>query len=58
LKILIGKNTLHLLGVKPIEDLCELKRKEISNKTSKGTMITRLIKAMVPIEYAMKIFSH
>jgi len=25
LKILIGKNTLHLLSVKPIEDLCEFK---------------------------------
>jgi hypothetical protein len=54
----VGRNTLRKLSKKLIDDIPTLKGKQIINKTRGGIAISNMAKALVPIEYGMKISSH
>jgi hypothetical protein len=46
------------LSKKLTDDIPTLKGKQIINKTRWGIVISRMAKALVPIEYGMKILGH
>jgi hypothetical protein len=56
MKILIGKNTLHLLSKRLTNDLSSLKGK-LQIRLVEVT-ISPMVDALVPIEYGMKVSRH
>jgi hypothetical protein len=54
----VGRNNLGKLSKKLTDDIPTLKDKQITNKTRWGIAISRMTKALVPIEYGMKILGH
>ena len=57
-KVPVGRNTLGLLTKRLTEDIPEFIGKKITNKSGRGTAVTRLTQAMVPIEYGMRVTGH
>jgi hypothetical protein len=54
----VGRNTLQLCTKCLTEGVDSLKRRKITNKTGRGTRITRLNEALVPIVREMETTSH
>jgi hypothetical protein len=58
MKTPVGKNILRQLSKKLTNDIPTLKVKRITNKTKWGIAISKMVDALVPIEYGMKISNH
>jgi hypothetical protein len=58
MKTFVGKNTLGKLSKKLTNDILILKGKQIINKTRWGIMISRMVEALVLLEFGMKILGH
>ncbi len=58
MKTLVGKNILKQLNKKLTNDIPTLKGKRITNKTKWGNAISKMVNALVQVEYWMKISSH
>jgi hypothetical protein len=54
----MGRNTIRKLSKKLTDDIPTLKAKQITNKIRRGIAISRMAKALVPIEYGTKILGH
>jgi hypothetical protein len=57
-KSLLEKNTLVVTTWRVKQNIEKLKGKQITNKTSCATSITRMEQASIPIEYGMQRTSH
>jgi len=58
MKTLVGKNILRQLSKKLTNDIPTLKGKRITNNTTCGIAISRMVNAFMQVEYGMKISSH
>jgi hypothetical protein len=57
-KTFVGKNILHSLSKQLIENIIESRGRNTTIKTNRRITITRITKALVPIEYGMKVCKH
>lgn len=57
-KTFVGKNILHSLSKQSIESILESWGRNTTIKTNRRITMTRITKALIPIEYGMKISKH
>jgi hypothetical protein len=57
-KTFVGKNILHSLSKQLIENILESWGRNTTIKTNRRITIIRITKALVPIEYGMKVSKH